>query len=74
MLCNGIIITQELITKLENKGIHFNFGRKGGAGPAGGRYFRFPNGSIENTPIWIDEHPKAALQIDTVDMDYTVHL
>ena len=73
MLCNGIIITQELITKLENKGIYFNFGRKGGAGPAGGRYFRFPNGSIVNTPIWIDEHPSTALQIDTVDLDYTVH-
>ncbi len=35
---------------MRNEGI--NRGRKGGAGPAGGRIFRLKDGSCVNTPLW----------------------
>lgn len=46
----------KLKTDLMTKGIRIeggvNKGRKSGAGPAGGRFFRFKDGSCVNVPIW----------------------
>ena len=69
LLCNGVIIQKKLIGELKNQGNPFNLGRKDGAGPAGGRYFRFSNGSIINTPIWIDKHHGTNLVITNIDSD-----
>ncbi|QEE16654.1 radical SAM protein [Promethearchaeum syntrophicum] len=74
LLCNGIIIKEETLNRLEKAGHSFNFGRKGGAGPAGGRYFRFLNGSIANTQIYIDSHPKSSLIIEDIDGNNNVKL
>ncbi|WP_457558976.1 radical SAM protein [Candidatus Harpocratesius sp.] len=52
MLCNGLEISDETINRIRARGISFDFGRKGGAGPAGGRYFKFSNGTIVNTPLY----------------------
>ncbi|MHA1900391.1 MAG: radical SAM protein [Promethearchaeota archaeon] len=74
LLCNGIIIADETLKRLKNEGLEFNFGRKGGAGPAGGRFFRFSNGSIANVPIYIDNHPDSNLIISNIDRDNNVKL
>lgn len=74
LLCNGIIITEKTLDRLEKAGHSFNFGRKGGAGPAGGRYFRFSNGSIANIPIYIDKHPNSSLMIEDIDVNNNVKL
>ena len=74
LLCNGIIIKEETLDRLEKAGHSFNFGRKGGAGPAGGRYFRFSNGSIANIPMYIDKHPNTSLMIEDIDGNNNVTL
>jgi len=58
LLVNGFAITPENFERIKSKGFLKSLGRKGGAGPAGGRYFKFPNGSIVNTQIWIKEKKK----------------
>jgi len=74
LLCNGIIIKEETLDRLEKAGHSFNFGRKGGAGPAGGRYFRFSNGSIANIPMYIDTHPNSSFIIEDIDGNNNVTL
>ncbi len=74
LLCNGVIIKEETLDRLKNEGHIFNFGRKGGAGPAGGRYFRFFNGSIANVPIYIDKQPNSNLVIEDIDGNNNVKL
>lgn len=66
LLCEGIIIPQNLIEDLKKRGIIFNLGRKGGAGPAGGRYFKFSTGTLVSTPIWIDDHNDTTLIIHDI--------
>ncbi|WP_371804260.1 radical SAM protein [Candidatus Lokiarchaeum ossiferum] len=66
LLCEGIIISQDLIEDLKRRGIQFNLGRKGGAGPAGGRYFKFSTGTLVSTPIWIDDHQDTTLIIQDI--------
>ncbi len=74
LLSNGIIIKEETLDRLEKAGHSFNFGRKGGAGPAGGRYFRFSNGSIANVQIYIDNQPNSSLIIEDIDSNNNVKL
>jgi len=74
LLCNGIIIKEETLDRLEEAGHSFNFGRKGGAGPAGGRYFRFSNGSIANVPMYIGKQPNSSLIIEDIDSNNNVKL
>lgn len=74
MLCNGLEIEESTIEKIKEKGIQFDFGRKGGAGPAGGRYFKFPNGSIVNTPLYHAPSPYSRFKIADISESFQVKL
>jgi len=53
LLCKGVNLDERFIDKYKSKGIPFKEGRKGGAGPLGGRYFAFDdNKTILNVPLW----------------------
>lgn len=52
LLCNGLFFDEKLLKHYLNQGIEIDFGRKGGAGPLGGRYFLFENGSLVNIALW----------------------
>ncbi|MFX1586347.1 MAG: hypothetical protein ACFFDL_17560, partial [Promethearchaeota archaeon] len=48
LLCKGLYLDEDLINHYKKQGIEIDFGRKGGAGPLGGRYFLFENGVLTN--------------------------
>jgi len=54
ILCKGLYLEEKLIEHYKNQGIEISFGRKGGAGPLGGRYFLFENGTLVNAALWND--------------------
>jgi len=54
ILCNGLFLDEKLIDHYKNQGIDISYGRKGGAGPLGGRYFLFENRAIVNAALWND--------------------
>jgi len=54
ILCNGLFLDEKLIDHYKNEGIDISYGRKGGAGPIGGRYFLFENQVIVNAALWND--------------------
>ncbi|MHA1338416.1 MAG: radical SAM protein [Promethearchaeota archaeon] len=64
LILNGVKIGQKFLNKLELKGIPFNEGRKGGAGPSGGRYFLFETNSIANIPILPQNSPNTHLTLN----------
>jgi len=53
LLCKGINLNEKFLNIYKSKGIPFGEGRKGGAGPFGGRYFVFEDKkTIVNVPLW----------------------
>ncbi|MBY9014935.1 MAG: radical SAM protein [Candidatus Lokiarchaeota archaeon] len=54
ILCNGLFLDEKLIDHYKSQGIEISYGRKGGAGPLGGRYFLFENQTIVNAALWND--------------------
>jgi len=54
ILCKGLYLDENLIDHYKNQGIEISYGRKGGAGPSGGRYFLFENRAIVNAALWND--------------------
>lgn len=53
LLCKGLYLDNELITQYQEQGIQIDFGRKGGAGPLGGRYFILEDGkTLVNIALW----------------------
>lgn len=54
LLCRGVNITKDLENKCLKLNISLNKGRKGGAGPAGGRYFSVHN-SVVNIPLYYSD-------------------
>lgn len=52
ILCKGLYLDENLIDHYKNQGIEISYGRKGGAGPLGGRYFLFENGVLVNAALW----------------------
>ena len=52
LLCKGLYLDEELINHYKEQGVEIDFGRKGGAGPLGGRYFLFENGVLVNAALW----------------------
>ncbi|NHJ19426.1 MAG: radical SAM protein [Candidatus Lokiarchaeota archaeon] len=52
ILCKGLYLDENLIEHYKNQGIEISYGRKGGAGPLGGRYFLLENGTIVNAVLW----------------------
>ena len=66
LLCKGLYLDKKLINFYNKQGIEINFGRKGGAGPLGGRYFLFENGTLANVALWGDRK-KTNLFLKTYD-------
>ena len=57
LLCKGLYLDNELITQYKEQGIQIDFGRKGGAGPLGGRYFILEDGkTLVNVALWNDKN------------------
>jgi radical SAM protein (TIGR04043 family) len=54
LLCKGIFLDRQLIQHYKDQGFEIEFGRKGGAGPLGGRYFLLENNSLVNVALWND--------------------
>lgn len=52
LLCKGLFLDKNRIQNYREQGIEIDFGRKGGAGPSGGRYFLFENGVLVNAALW----------------------
>ena len=57
LLCKGLYLDNELITQYQEQGIQIDFGRKGGAGPLGGRYFILEDRkTLVNVALWNDKN------------------
>lgn len=52
LLCKGLYLDKKRIQEYQEQGMKVDFGRKGGAGPSGGRYFLFENGVLVNVALW----------------------
>jgi radical SAM protein (TIGR04043 family) len=67
LLLNGLRITQNFLDTVQiySKG-DWDKGRKGGAGPAGGRYFMFENGSVVNAGLWGSQSEQSYLLLQQV--------
>lgn len=53
LLCKGVFLDENLINQYKSQGIEIDFGRKGGAGPSGGRYFLLEdNKTLVNVALW----------------------
>ena len=53
LLCKGVYLDENLINNYKSQGITLDFGRKGGAGPLGGRYFTFEDEeTLVNIALW----------------------
>jgi len=55
LLCKGLYLDEKLIEHYKAQGINIDYGRKGGAGPSGGRYFLLEDGfTLTNVALWND--------------------
>ncbi|MFW9940453.1 MAG: radical SAM protein [Candidatus Thorarchaeota archaeon] len=55
LLCKGLYLDEKLIDQYKAQGINIDYGRKGGAGPSGGRYFLLEDGiTLTNVALWND--------------------
>ena len=53
LLCKGLYLDENLIDHYNEQGISIDYGRKGGAGPSGGRYFLLEDKStLINVALW----------------------
>ncbi|MBY8989616.1 MAG: radical SAM protein [Candidatus Lokiarchaeota archaeon] len=53
LLCSGLYLNETLIDHCKTQGIQIDYGRKGGAGPSGGRYFLLEDGlTLVNVALW----------------------
>ncbi|MFW9896003.1 MAG: radical SAM protein, partial [Candidatus Thorarchaeota archaeon] len=53
LLCKGLFLDEELIPHYKTQGIEIDYGRRGGAGPYGGRYFLLEdNTTLVNVALW----------------------
>jgi radical SAM protein (TIGR04043 family) len=69
LLCKGIYLDKDLRDFYKEQGINIDFGRKGGAGPLGGRYFLFKNDTLVNVALW-DDKKKTDLVLSEKEGDY----
>jgi len=70
LLCKGLCLDEDLINHYKQQGINVEFGRKGGAGPLGGRYFLLENKNIlVNVALW-DKAEKTNLILSEKDGDF----
>ena len=54
LLVKGLYLNENMKNNYLKQGINLNFGRKGGAGPLGGRYFLFEDNTLVNVVLWGD--------------------
>ncbi|TFG25613.1 MAG: radical SAM protein [Promethearchaeota archaeon] len=52
LLVKGLYLDEDLRNDYSRQGIEIDFGRKGGAGPLGGRYFLFEEDTLVNVALW----------------------
>ena len=69
LLCKGIYLDKKLRDFYKQQGINLDFGRKGGAGPLGGRYFLFENETLVNVALW-DDKEKTDLMLSEKEGEY----
>ena len=57
LLCKGVYLDGNLIEYYKSQGLKFDFGRKGGAGPLGGRYFLLEDDkTLVNVALWNNQN------------------
>ncbi|MBN1800138.1 MAG: radical SAM protein [Candidatus Lokiarchaeota archaeon] len=62
LLCRGLFLDDSLMDHYKLQGIEIDFGRKGGAGPSGGRYFILEDDeTVVNVALWKDKNRSALL-------------
>ena len=67
LLCKGVYLDQKFIENYNSQGIEIEFGRKGGAGPLGGRYFYLEDeATFVNVALW-DDKKKTNLELRDYD-------
>ncbi|MFX1276128.1 MAG: radical SAM protein [Promethearchaeota archaeon] len=55
LLCKGLYLDKNFLKHYKSQGIEIDFGRKGGAGPSGGRYFLLEDQkTLVNVALWND--------------------
>ncbi len=55
LLCRGLYLDENLMDHYKSQGIEIDLGRKGGAGPSGGRYFILEDDqTVVNVAFWND--------------------
>ncbi|MBD3353570.1 MAG: radical SAM protein [Candidatus Lokiarchaeota archaeon] len=66
LLLHGLRISESFYRTMKKRGNDFYKGRKGGAGPAGGRYFLFLNGSVANVSLYGHKSEQSHLILEKV--------
>lgn len=70
LLCKGLYLDEDLIKHYKQQGINLEFGRKGGAGPLGGRYFLLEDkNTLINVALW-DKPKKTNLILSKKEGDF----
>lgn len=67
MLCNGVSFSTKFLDELKRQNRTIPGIREGGAGPAGGMYFKFENESIVNSLVFIGKTPDINITINSID-------
>ncbi|NVM44856.1 MAG: radical SAM protein [Candidatus Lokiarchaeota archaeon] len=73
ILCKGLYLDENLINHYRNQGIEISYGRKGGAGPLGGRYFLFENHAIVNAALWNDPQKSDFVVKENIDGYFKIY-
>lgn len=73
ILCKGLYLDENLIDHYRKQGIEISYGRKGGAGPLGGRYFLFENQAIVNAALWSDPQKSNFVVKESVDGYFRIY-
>ncbi|MHA1525958.1 MAG: radical SAM protein [Promethearchaeota archaeon] len=74
LLCKGLYLDEKLINNYKEQGIEIDFGRKGGAGPLGGRYFILENGTtLVNAALWNNKKKTNLVLKENVDGLFNIY-
>lgn len=73
ILCKGFYLDENLIEHYRKEGIEISYGRKGGAGPLGGRYFLFENRAIVNAALWDDPQKSNFVIKENIDGYFEIY-
>jgi radical SAM protein (TIGR04043 family) len=73
LLCKGLFLDKKLIPLYKEQGIQIDFGRKGGAGPSGGRYFLLEDElTLVNVALWNTPNRTQLFLKEINDSSFTV--